>query len=395
MGAFTDPSVRQCHLLLLLGLVLKCSPVTWAQSNDNIPLGCGQEVDSLYYNLCDTATIWGVVLEAFAAAGVVSCFVLVIVLVASVPFITEKKKKSTVGLQVGFLLSTMGLFGLTFDFIVKKNFATCASRHFLFGVLFAGCFSCLLAHCVQLNLLVRKDRGTRGWILGLGALALWLVEVIINTEWLILSLVRPSNSSSTPLDPCSIANMDFAMALIYVMVLLLAILVAGVPAQVGQYKRWKKHGVFILVTASFSVAIWVTWIVMYVYANRKLNKLSWDDPTLAIALVSNAWCFLLLYIIPELCFLTKDSQPQQNYSETLYTNRGVGYENILKEHSPANMFVENKAFSMDEPSSANKPVSPYSGYNGQLRGCVYQPTELAIISKGGGEGNTFYSKAHW
>lgn len=31
---------------------------------------------------------------------------------------------------------------------------------------------------------------------------------------------------------------------------------------------------------------------------------------------------------------------------------------------------------------ANKPVSPYSGYNGQLRSTVYQPTELAIISKG-------------
>lgn len=32
----------------------------------------------------------------------------------------------------------------------------------------------------------------------------------------------------------------------------------------------------------------------------------------------------------------------------------------------------------------NKPVSPYSGYNGQLRSCVYQPTELAIMTKGPG-----------
>lgn len=29
-------------------------------------------------------------------------------------------------------------------------------------------------------------------------------------------------------------------------------------------------------------------------------------------------------------------------------------------------------------------MSPYSGYNGQLRSCVYQPTELAIITKGTG-----------
>lgn len=30
--------------------------------------------------------------------------------------------------------------------------------------------------------------------------------------------------------------------------------------------------------------------------------------------------------------------------------------------------------------SGNKPVSPYSGYNGQIRSSVYQPTELAIIT---------------
>lgn len=29
-------------------------------------------------------------------------------------------------------------------------------------------------------------------------------------------------------------------------------------------------------------------------------------------------------------------------------------------------------------------MSPYSGYTGQLRSSVYQPTELAIISKGVG-----------
>lgn len=29
-----------------------------------------------------------------------------------------------------------------------------------------------------------------------------------------------------------------------------------------------------------------------------------------------------------------------------------------------------------------KPVSPYGAYNGQVRGCVYQPTEIALIAKG-------------
>lgn len=29
-----------------------------------------------------------------------------------------------------------------------------------------------------------------------------------------------------------------------------------------------------------------------------------------------------------------------------------------------------------------KPVSPYGAYNGQVRSCVYQPTEIALIAKG-------------
>uniref|UniRef100_A0A8V5GDS6 Uncharacterized protein n=1 Tax=Melopsittacus undulatus TaxID=13146 RepID=A0A8V5GDS6_MELUD len=69
-----------------------------------------------------------------------------------------------------------------------------------------------------------------------------------------------------------------------------------------------------------------------------------------------------------------------------YPTRGVGYETILKEQKSQSMFVENKAFSMDEPSFGKKPVSPYSGYNGQLLTSVYQPTEMALMHKGPTEG---------
>ncbi|MGH0154977.1 UNVERIFIED_CONTAM: hypothetical protein FKN15_033236 [Acipenser sinensis] len=372
------------RLVVLLFLCQWSAPVVRAQASPSPPSGCGQNLNSLYYNLCDLSAAWGVVLEAFAGAGMVGTFMVTIVLVASVPFITDGKKKSVVGLEVGFLLCTLGLFALTFDFIVKPNFSTCASRRFLFGVLFAGCFSCLLVHSVRLNLLVRKDNGPRGWVLCLGALALWLVEVIINTEWLIITIVRNTPNSTIVGDPCSIANMDFVMALIYVMVLLLATLVSSISTQMGKHKHWRKHGIFILLTALVSIGIWVAWIVMYVFGNSKVGSSLWDAPTLAIALVSNAWTFLILYIIPELCLLTKESEAQPSYGDDLYPTRGVGYETILKEQASQNMFVENKAFSMDEPSTANKPVSPYCGYNGQTRSCVYQPTELALISKGPG-----------
>lgn len=353
------------------------------------PQGCGPNVDSLYYNLCDLNAAWGIVLEALAAAGVVFSLVLFISLLASLPFIKDNSCKSSVGLHACFLVFTGGLFCLTFAFIVGKDFATCTSRRFLFGVLFGGCFACLLMQCVRLNFLARQNSGPRAWVLCLGALGLWLVEAVINTEWLIITLVRnpqgPLNAtavaSRATAVPCNIANQDFVMALIYVMVLILAVLAASLAIMAGKHSQWKKEGAFILVVSLLSVGIWVAWIVMYVYGNARTGGPTWDDPTLAIALVSNAWVFIIIYTIPEICCLTSDNDSQQDFGEDLYPSRGVGYETILKEQSSQNMFMENKAFSMDEPSQGSKPVSPYSGYTGQMRSSVYQPTELALITK--------------
>ncbi|XP_076855495.1 G-protein coupled receptor family C group 5 member C isoform X2 [Brachyhypopomus gauderio] len=350
-----------------------------------VPQGCGSGLNPLYYRLCDVGALWGVVVEAFATAGVLACLVLLMVLLASLPFVTSRKRRSSVGIDVGFLVCTLGLFGLTFAFIVGQDFATCASRRFLFGVLFAGCFSCLLMKAVKLNVLARRDTGLSGWLLCLGALGLWLVEVVINTEWMIITMVRfpVNNGSAVVTAPCAIDNKDFVMALIYVMNLLLAIVVAPLPVLAGKHKRWRKDGIFIFITGLLSIGIWVAWIVMYTYGNTKYGRpLLWDDATLAIALVANAWVFLLLYTVPALCLLTEEEETALSFGQDLHTNPGLGYETILKEQSSQSVFMENKAFSMDEPNTGNKPVSPYSGYNGQMRSSVYQPTELALITKG-------------
>ncbi|KAM4526907.1 G-protein coupled receptor family C group 5 member C isoform 2-T3 [Fundulus diaphanus] len=356
------------------------------------PQGCGPNLDSLYYNLCDLGTVWGIVLEAFAAAGIVFSFVLFISLLASLPFIKNPNQKNAVALNASFLFCTAGLFCLTFSFIVGKNFSTCASRRFLFGVLFGGCFSCLLMQCVRLNILARRNAGPQAWVLWLGAVGLWLVEVVINTEWLIITVVRhpqlPLNTTTEPIrataTPCNIANQDFVMALIYVMVLILAVVVASLAIMAGKYAEWKKEGALILVISLISVGIWVAWIVMYVYGNERTRGPTWDDPTLAIALVANAWVFIAVYTIPQICCLNTNNDTEEDYAENAYANRGAGYETILKDHPSQNMFMENKAFSMDEPGQGNKPVSPYGNYTGQMRASVYQPTELALITKTGG-----------
>uniref|UniRef100_A0A493T6H5 G protein-coupled receptor class C group 5 member C n=2 Tax=Anas platyrhynchos TaxID=8839 RepID=A0A493T6H5_ANAPP len=372
MGAAGVLPAAACVLLALL-------PPGHAQSTP--PAGCGKDLSSLYYNLCDLSAAWGIAVEAVASLGVVTSFVLTIVLVASLPFVQDPPKKSLVATQVFFMLGTFGLFCLTFDFIVGPNFSTCASRRFLFGVLFGLCFSCLLAHAVALNFLARRNRGPRGWVTLAVALLLALVEVIINAEWLTITVARREGG---PADPCVLADADFVLALTYVMVLLVAAFGTAWPALCGRYTRWRKHGAFILATTGLSMAIWVAWTAMYLYGNQRAGeKPGWDDPTLAIALVANACAFILLYVIPEVTHVTRRG-PEQAYEDDGYPTRGVGYETILKEQKSQSMFVENKAFSMDEPSFAKKPVSPYSGYNGQLLTSVYQPTEMALMHKSEG-----------
>ncbi|XP_049925740.1 G-protein coupled receptor family C group 5 member C-like [Epinephelus moara] len=348
------------------------------------PRGCGSSISSMYYNLCDLTTAWGVVVEAFAATGVVTSFILLVVLMASLPFVTHKKRKGMVALQAGILVFTLGLFGLTFAFIVGRYSTSCAARRFLFGVLFSGCLACLAMHGLWLALLERRGRGPRSWMLCLGALGLWMVEVIINTEWLIITVVRSPPGSIIVSDlSCGVASQDFVMALIYVMVLLLAVVLMALPSLTHKHKQWRRDGAFILATGLFTLVIWVAWIVMYLHGNRVAGNPSWDDPTLAIALVSNAWVFLFSYTIPEICLLTQadPDQEQPLDGEDVYPAMSLVYDNAHKE--PEHVYMENKAFSMDEPPAVpTKPVSPYAAYNGQLRSCVYQPTEIALIAKG-------------
>uniref|UniRef100_E9PZP1 G protein-coupled receptor, family C, group 5, member C n=1 Tax=Mus musculus TaxID=10090 RepID=E9PZP1_MOUSE len=83
-------------LLMCLGLPL-FFPGALAQNH--APPGCSPDLDPLYYNLCDRSGAWGIVLEAVAGAGIITTFVLTIILVASLPFVQDTKKRSLLGTQ--------------------------------------------------------------------------------------------------------------------------------------------------------------------------------------------------------------------------------------------------------------------------------------------------------
>ncbi|CAL9693252.1 unnamed protein product [Knipowitschia caucasica] len=351
-------------------------------SSAGSPKGCGPDVSSVFYNLCDLTTVWGIVVETVAASGMVTSFLLFIALMGCLTFVSDKKRKGMVALQAGILIFTLGLFGLTFAFIVGKYTTTCSARRFLFGVLFSGCFACLVMHGLWLALLERYIKGPRSWTLCLGALGLWLVEVIINTEWLVLT-VAPRPRDDLPDLSCMITNTDFVMSLIYVMVLLVAVVAMAAPAVRHKHKQWRADGVFILLTGLFTLVIWTAWIIMYLYGNGALGDSSWDDPTLAVAVVYNAWVFLFCYSIPEIFLLTREDpdREQPPDGELVYPARSLVYDNTKEvDEAAQNVYLENKAYSMDESPESSK--SPYAAFNGHLRKNVYQPTEIALIANG-------------
>ncbi|XP_067830408.1 G-protein coupled receptor family C group 5 member B-like isoform X2 [Heptranchias perlo] len=317
-----------------LPLLLLLSALDLGSAQLTPPTGCSSDLLSVYFNLCDLDAIWGVVLEALAVFGVLSTLILIIVLLAIIPFISDSRKRVCVPIQFIFLLGTMGIFGLTFAFIIKFDQTTCPTRIFLWGVLFAVCFSCLLAHVWRVLKLVRSGRGPTGWcMIGL-ALSLTLVQVIIAIEFLVLRSVRFSNV-------CFYDSIDFVMLLIYIMFLMALTFILSMFTFCGQYRKWKKHGLHVFITMFFSIAIWVVWIIMFVRGNVALNKSpQWDNPTLSIALVSNGLVFIIFYTIPELCQMTSPAKPEDEPNDRAAQNQQrIGIKG-----------VDNQVFILEEPA---------------------------------------------
>ncbi|XP_008579804.1 PREDICTED: G-protein coupled receptor family C group 5 member B [Galeopterus variegatus] len=392
---------RQVFAFLLLYVIASV-----ASENSSTSRGCGLDLLPQYVSLCDLDAIWGIVVEAVAGAGALITLLLMLILLVRLPFIKDKEKKRPVCLHFLFLLGTLGIFGLTFAFIIQKDETICSVRRFLWGVLFALCFSCLLSQAWRVRRLVRHGTSPAGWQLVGLALCLMLVQVIINIEWLVLTLLRDARPS------CAYEPMDFVMALIYDMVLLLMTLGLALFTLCGKFKRWKLNGAFILITSFLSVLIWVAWMTMYLFGNTKLKMKNWNDPTLAIALVASGWIFVIFHAIPEIhCMLLPALQENTpNYFDTSQPRmRETAFEEDM--HLPRT-YMENKAFSMDEHNAALRTAGYPNGSLGKrpsgslgkrssdslgkrssgslgkrpsapFRSNVYQPTEMAVVLNGG------------
>ncbi|KAM5263326.1 retinoic acid-induced protein 3 [Ctenodactylus gundi] len=316
------------------------------------PSGCRSNLASRYYRLCDLEESWGIVLETLAAVGAVISVGLLIVLLGIIWKVQDYSRRKVLPTQFLFLLGVLGVFGLTFAFIIKLDGGTGPTRFFLFGVLFALCFSCLLAHALHLAKLVRGRRPL-SWLVILGlALGFSLVQAVIAVEYLVLTMNRTNVNIFSEL-PVSRRNEDFVMLLIYVLFLMVLTLLVSFSIFCGSFKGWKRHGTHICLTVVFSLAIWVVWIVLLLISSLDSQ---WDDTVLSTALVANGWVFLLFYVLPELRLLTEQQSPLDYPVEDAFCK---------PQHMKPNYGVENRAYSREESpagleDTGHVPYAPYS-----------------------------------
>lgn len=273
------------------------------RSNGSRPAGCGSALAQEYWPLCDT---WGIVVQAAAGLGLVSCAVLMLVLLLWSACVSRRLSSALAALLL-FLLATAGIFALPYSFLIALSAQTCPVRVFVFGVLFSMAFGALLAR----GLALLGVALARGWREVGVAVALALVQVIVATEWLLVVLVQDKRT-------CQFSQPEFAMLQIYVMVLLAAALVTALCflrytwvtytySDSGQMHRQNKvQAALLVLTLLLSVCMWLVWITLLTYGNHAMGHSPlWDDPVISVALTANGWVLLLGHGFTQVHFMCK------------------------------------------------------------------------------------------
>uniref|UniRef100_A0A9L0RLW6 G protein-coupled receptor class C group 5 member A n=1 Tax=Equus caballus TaxID=9796 RepID=A0A9L0RLW6_HORSE len=348
------------------------------------PRGCHQGLNSRYYRLCDLNEAWGIVLETLAALGVVTTVAFMLALVILVNKVQDSNKRKMLPIQFLFLVGVLGIFGLTFAFIIKLDSGTGPTRFFLFGVLFSLCFSCLLTHASNLTKLVH-GREPLSLLVMLGlAVGLNLVQDIIAIEYVVLTMNRTNTAIFSELSATR-RNEDFVMLLIYVLFLMLLTFFMSSFTVSGSFPGWKRHGAYICFTTLLSITCWVAWITLLLVPNPGPQ---WDDLILSAALVINGWIFLLAYVVPEFQVLTRqqnsmDYPLEDSFCKPKLMKQSYGVENTAYSPEEIAQGREGPGHELYTPYSTHFPLqnptppkdfsiprahSPYSDYEGRKDG---------------------------
>ncbi|XP_067088746.1 G protein-coupled receptor, class C, group 5, member Ba isoform X3 [Osmerus mordax] len=375
-------------LVLLLSVARRASCQDYdEEGSSSVPRGCGWGLVRPYTLLCDLDSIWGVAVESVAAGGALASVLLGLVLLCRLRHVSEAEKRSGVGPILLLLLGILGLFGLSFAYLIEQDEQLCLLRRALWGLLFAVCFSCLLVQGVRLRRLGRERRSPGGCALTGLALGLSAVQGIIAAEWLLLTVLREGRAA------CQYLPLDFSLACSYVLALLLAALAAAGLALCGKTRQWRCNAIWLLVACLLSLLLWVAWVGFYLYGNAWLGRSpDWDEPALAIALVAQGWLLLLFHAVPEAhCCLRPPPQPTApDYFDTSQNSSRMR-ETSFDEDIPLShrQFVENQGYNFDDNTAGLRSGGGHHNGNtgprpsAPFRSNVYQPTEMTMILNGG------------
>ncbi|XP_017568326.1 G protein-coupled receptor, class C, group 5, member Bb [Pygocentrus nattereri] len=402
------------HAFLVLLCLIACS-TSEGTAQEEIPpppRGCGSSIAPAYRVLCDLESVWGVVVVAVACGGAVTAIILATLLLAKLKMVTEQERRCGVGPLLLLLLGVVCLFGLSPAFLVGRGEVLCVARRSLWGSLFALCFSCLLVQGVRLRRLAAGKRSPAGSSLSLLALGLTMVQGMLAGEWLLLTVAREGRAA------CDYLPLDFTLAGSYALGLLLAatglsltvVLCGGRGSEDASKRRrrkWRCNGVWLFLTCLSSLLLLVGWLTFYIYGNAAIstrafrlrgNKVTdWDEPALAVALVTVGWALLLFHAIPEthLCLRPAAGQRSEEAGQDSYYDARQpptatqGYhddEAPTANHRAA--YAERQAFTVEEQHTA---AIQAGGYHAGVirptpvpfRSHVYQPTEMALLMNGG------------
>ncbi|XP_061604821.1 G protein-coupled receptor, class C, group 5, member Ba [Phyllopteryx taeniolatus] len=382
--------------LLLLLLLSHAASGQDPGDSEALPPGCGWGLGRPYTLLCDLDAVWGVAVEGVAAGGTLVAVLLASVLLCRLRRIGEADKRSGAGPVLLLLLGVVGLFGLSFAYLIERDESLCLLRRALWGLLFAICFSCLLVQGVRLRRVGREHRSPGGCALTGLALGLSAVQGIIAAEWLLLTVLREGRGA------CQYLPMDFSLACSYVLALLLAALTAAALALCGKTRQWRCNAVWLLVTCLLSLLLWVAWVGFYLYGNAWLGKSpEWNEPALAVALVAQGWLLLIFHAIPEahMCMKPPPQPSAPDYFDTSQNSTRMR-ETSFDEDIPLShrQFVENQGYGYNDENTAGLRSGGGGGGGGgggqhnsntgarpsaPFRSNVYQPTEMTMILNGG------------
>uniref|UniRef100_A0A671QW46 G-protein coupled receptors family 3 profile domain-containing protein n=1 Tax=Sinocyclocheilus anshuiensis TaxID=1608454 RepID=A0A671QW46_9TELE len=229
--------------------------------------------DCEYWPLCDT---WGIVVQAVAGVGLVSCVVLMLALLLWSACASRRRSGALAALLL-FLLATAGIFALPYSFIIALSPQTCPVRVFALGVLFSLAFGALLAR----GLALLGVALARGWREVAVAAALALVQVIVVTEWLLVVLVQDKRTSAA----------------------LMTALDSG-----STHRQNKLQAALLVLTLLLSACVWLIWITLLTYGNHAMGRSPlWDDPVISVALTANGWVLLLGHGFTQVRFMCKSN----------------------------------------------------------------------------------------